>query len=114
MRAADWRIGLVWRRPSPAIGLRSTDPRGCRHYPPIRRRVLSDSMLPFLRPQCDSLRDRKSTRLNSSHGYISYAVFCLKKKKNKSRDYNSTKGLYTKVTTLSVQNRERITCGFVE
>src|SRR3989304_4148020 len=30
---------------------------------------------PGLRP------DRKSTRLNSSHGYISYAVFCLKKKK---------------------------------
>src|SRR5438128_2960670 len=28
-----------------------------------------------------SLRDRKSTRLNSSHGSISYAVFCLKKKK---------------------------------
>src|SRR5687768_18260731 len=29
------------------------------------------------------VEDRKSTRLNSSHGYISYAVFCLKKKKNK-------------------------------
>src|SRR2546422_6466681 len=29
------------------------------------------------------LTDRKSTRLNSSHGYISYAVFCLKKKKKK-------------------------------
>src|SRR2546429_5329143 len=29
----------------------------------------------------DDARDRKSTRLNSSHGYISYAVFCLKKKK---------------------------------
>src|SRR2546429_6992896 len=29
------------------------------------------------------LPDRKSTRLNSSHGYISYAVFCLKKKKKK-------------------------------
>src|SRR2546422_1277884 len=29
-------------------------------------------------------RDRKSTRLNSSHGYISYAVFCLKKKKKKT------------------------------
>src|SRR2546422_7047741 len=28
--------------------------------------------------------DRKSTRLNSSHGYISYAVFCLKKKKTKA------------------------------
>src|SRR2546422_2560364 len=34
--------------------------------------------------------DRKSTRLNSSHGYISYAVFCLKKKKKyKLYDYNS-------------------------
>src|SRR2546422_2380223 len=31
--------------------------------------------------RCRSRRDRKSTRLNSSHGYISYAVFCLKKKK---------------------------------
>src|SRR2546422_5859120 len=30
-------------------------------------------------------RDRKSTRLNSSHGYISYAVFCLKKK-NRRRE----------------------------
>src|SRR2546422_4230630 len=29
--------------------------------------------------------DRKSTRLNSSHGYISYAVFCLKKKKQKAQ-----------------------------
>src|SRR2546429_1110240 len=29
-------------------------------------------------------QDRKSTRLNSSHGYISYAVFCLKKKKQDS------------------------------
>src|SRR5205809_773383 len=31
-----------------------------------------------------TFRDRKSTRLNSSHGYISYAVFCLKKKKKKN------------------------------
>src|SRR2546422_3138728 len=29
--------------------------------------------------------DRKSTRLNSSHGYISYAVFCLKKKKKREK-----------------------------
>src|SRR5256884_808951 len=29
-------------------------------------------------PDMEELRDRKSTRLNSSHGYISYAVFCLK------------------------------------
>src|SRR2546422_3557987 len=32
-------------------------------------------------------RDRKSTRLNSSHGYISYAVFCLKKKKQPTKLY---------------------------
>src|SRR2546422_5079765 len=31
--------------------------------------------------------DRKSTRLNSSHGYISYAVFCLKKKNNTTHCY---------------------------
>src|SRR5687768_18057629 len=34
-------------------------------------------------PRHGARRDRKSTRLNSSHGYISYAVFCLKKKKKK-------------------------------
>src|SRR3712207_7810586 len=34
-----------------------------------------------LEPLTCSLRDRKSTRLNSSHANISYAVFCLKKKK---------------------------------
>src|SRR2546422_6473034 len=46
----------------------------------------------FLRRQWRSLerappgrQDRKSTRLNSSHGYISYAVFCLKKKKKKKK-----------------------------
>src|SRR2546422_2594282 len=37
-------------------------------------------------------RDRKSTRLNSSHGYISYAVFCLKKKK-KARVYQPAAAL---------------------
>src|SRR5205085_3791213 len=36
-------------------------------------------------PGCDRRGDRKSTRLNSSHSQISYAVFCLKKKKKKSR-----------------------------
>src|SRR2546429_4780798 len=34
--------------------------------------------------------DRKSTRLNSSHGYISYAVFCLKKKNNYLTDAAET------------------------
>src|SRR2546422_7901867 len=35
---------------------------------------------PRSRPRGGRVGDRKSTRLNSSHGYISYAVFCLKKK----------------------------------
>src|SRR2546422_8283836 len=44
----------------------------------------ADSRLVFTIPSGvldNYLTDRKSTRLNSSHGYISYAVFCLKKKK---------------------------------
>src|SRR5438034_4939830 len=42
-----------------------------------------DKMMPFTGPAVDpkSYIDRKSTRLNSSHTVISYAVFCLKKKK---------------------------------
>src|SRR5688572_31534914 len=41
--------------------------------------------------QCNEIKDRKSTRLNSSHSQISYAVFCLKKKKKKKYKYNKTK-----------------------
>src|SRR2546429_1492239 len=41
------------------------------------------TILPVM-PACVGSVDRKSTRLNSSHGYISYAVFCLKKKKETS------------------------------
>src|SRR5258708_23451768 len=56
-------------------GARDAD-SGKRH--PIRRAS------PGYRHQ--SAEDRKSTRLNSSHQIISYAVFCLKKKKNKKCD----------------------------
>src|SRR5207249_6245483 len=43
------------------------------------------------RAQCEAPLDRKSTRLNSSHVSISYAVFCLKKKhNNKNRDMLSS------------------------
>src|SRR2546429_3757685 len=42
------------------------------------RRLRLDDLLRLRAP------DRKSTRLNSSHGYISYAVFCLKKKNTRS------------------------------
>src|SRR2546422_3281609 len=42
------------------------------------------------------LTDRKSTRLNSSHGYISYAVFCLKKKnKAKYNPFKKTNNAHT-------------------
>src|SRR2546429_7295325 len=61
--------------------------RGHADQPPdllLRRRDLRglEAGLEQLGPH--SAPDRKSTRLNSSHGYISYAVFCLKKKKIKT------------------------------
>src|SRR2546429_4130521 len=58
--------------------------RSRRRQPRARRRFGSfHSLLPHGQENQGSARrrDRKSTRLNSSHGYISYAVFCLKKKK---------------------------------
>src|SRR2546422_3226107 len=45
------------------------------------------------------LGDRKSTRLNSSHGYISYAVFCLKKKKKNTNDNGSSRLKHTREHT---------------
>src|SRR2546422_6915362 len=48
---------------------------------PAERLALGEQRLDPRRRALDVQRDRKSTRLNSSHGYISYAVFCLKKKK---------------------------------
>src|SRR5207249_8047607 len=51
---------------------RKIDPQAVREVQPVRHRVLVLQVEP---------QDRKSTRLNSSHVSISYAVFCLKKKK---------------------------------
>src|SRR2546422_4829295 len=48
---------------------------------------------------CAPDRDRKSTRLNSSHGYISYAVFCLKKKKKKEDTHYAPLYTHQDVTT---------------
>src|SRR2546422_3235298 len=46
----------------------------------VRKREAAAALV--LRTVDGTVADRKSTRLNSSHGYISYAVFCLKKKKS--------------------------------
>src|SRR5687768_18281284 len=51
------------------------------------RRIAQHRALPGIVGGVDArqaVQDRKSTRLNSSHGYISYAVFCLKKKKKEN------------------------------
>src|SRR2546429_7358492 len=45
--------------------------------------------------------DRKSTRLNSSHGYISYAVFCLKKKKKISYKHLKKYSMYNHTTRMN-------------
>src|SRR2546429_2529521 len=61
-----------------------SQPRGLGEKPTLAHETnLETFSLPQPRPRCRANQDRKSTRLNSSHGYISYAVFCLKKKKNK-------------------------------
>src|SRR5687768_17676717 len=52
------------------------------HSRVLKSHMVSDVSTHFYSPTIVSaMIDRKSTRLNSSHGYISYAVFCLKKKK---------------------------------
>src|SRR5438445_2994560 len=53
--------------------------------PPGTNSVASSSVKANGRIQKLKLLDRKSTRLNSSHANISYAVFCLKKKKTKKK-----------------------------
>src|SRR2546422_2174725 len=57
--------------------------------------------------------DRKSTRLNSSHGYISYAVFCLKKKKNiknetTSHETSTKANQSQRVTSLRAQSNDSL------
>src|SRR2546422_8315070 len=78
----------LFRSPSPHGG----SPRGCNRRRPRRTPRSSD--------RAASL-DRKSTRLNSSHGYISYAVFCLKKK-NSCQDTSSDN---INVLTASFEDR---------
>src|SRR5256885_6336206 len=61
----------------------------------------TETTIPFLtsiaRPILAQLTDRKSTRLNSSHLVISYAVFCLKKKKKQKK--TDVRHLISQITT---------------
>src|SRR5438309_5782107 len=59
-------------------------------------------------PGADDIVDRKSTRLNSSHSSISYAVFCLKKKKGYSgRAYDDRLGDYLHTRYFGPRPNER-------
>src|SRR5438045_4849122 len=69
---------------------------------PTHEEVITDiarNELKSYRQLLSSLRDRKSTRLNSSHLGISYAVFCLKKKKSMQLMYVCLLGCFRRVTT---------------
>src|SRR2546422_4818384 len=69
---------------SPVVDLAERRDRAHRHLVVLAEVGRRDVLAVLLRLELDGdadLADRKSTRLNSSHGYISYAVFCLKKKK---------------------------------
>src|SRR5687768_18232745 len=70
--------GAARRRGGAADARGAPGPRGGRGR---RDRPLQPGHLDRPHPRRAGDADRKSTRLNSSHGYISYAVFCLKKKK---------------------------------
>src|SRR2546429_1179282 len=78
------------------------------------------TMIDFCREVLDFLvgkilpcRDRKSTRLNSSHGYISYAVFCLKKKNLQYHDVRRGKGLYNSLAATGKVER-LVSVGVIE
>src|SRR2546427_6867449 len=66
------------RSPRAGPARRGGDPAGARAHGPVSAPVLGRHA------PARGHRDRKSTRLNSSHSQISYAVFCLKKKKKLS------------------------------
>src|SRR5207245_10624275 len=54
----------------------------------------------------EKLRDRKSTRLNSSHGSISYAVFCLKKKKTNTTTHQNSNAPTLRNTIVSTNSEQ--------
>src|SRR5438105_6860326 len=78
-RSSKWRATMAESRSSPRVScVRSLEPIDMpskySRKPSASSALVAEGFLEYL--------DRKSTRLNSSHEWISYAVFCLKKKKN--------------------------------
>src|SRR5687768_17751601 len=82
-RSCDWSACPERRSPGPRSRPTAAGSTSARSAIPARRS-----------------RDRKSTRLNSSHGYISYAVFCLKKKKKQIRHEEIVLELHPQCNTL--------------
>src|SRR2546430_13451129 len=85
---------------------------------PICSRIRNWQPRPALRtaiwPECAStmpraMEDRKSTRLNSSHSQISYAVFCLKKKKHKDTIFITT---HIDLTPLDETQSITLSCSY--
>src|SRR5438128_3770292 len=71
---------------------------------PCRRRRRA----PAAPPRRPRRRDRKSTRLNSSHGSISYAVFCLKKKKKKKKKTDRKRRHTIRIETVRYERRQQV------
>src|SRR2546429_6190603 len=74
----DWSSDVCSSDLPPALFERNI---GGAHQQVVGKRVINGRERPHRARRHNHPLDRKSTRLNSSHGYISYAVFCLKKKK---------------------------------
>src|SRR5687768_18152468 len=95
VRRAYARVRRVAGREMPAISwtrrVKATAAAGVRKAmkivssPPMVPRASSIGVESIALASGWAAADRKSTRLNSSHGYISYAVFCLKKKNKKNK-----------------------------
>src|SRR5947207_5215344 len=74
----------------------------CPRPPDWRMNLPSLSTLPRM-VESEGKLDRKSTRLNSSHTVISYAVFCLKKKKNKTQERQIPNRYVNTITTQQLR-----------
>src|SRR2546422_5521692 len=70
----------------------------------VRSLILRKAPTGEIRRHATENGDRKSTRLNSSHGYISYAVFCLKKKKT-----DASRGERSSCLHVRIHDRQRLT-----